>query len=216
MVTPPTAFPRGVVDGVAEPCLMKGIGDGMGAFTKVPGEYVDGGRPVPAYSFTDVPVLWVHLQELHDAVARMRYTWKGRGVDGQRGGQRQGWPAPRLLRKLAPGDGVRRGFLWPSARRPASIAVLTRCRGVSLKGISTEPAWCAATPTSACMGWRPCRTSSLSTRIRPAGRSSFGTRTRIPGTCCRTDGWVVPGGIFGDGHRDFFAAGFAGRAAAVV
>ncbi|MCX7590570.1 MAG: hypothetical protein N2255_02970, partial [Kiritimatiellae bacterium] len=53
--------------------LMAGIGDGR-RFTKVPADYTADGAAIYAESFTDVPPLWIHFTELHEALQRLRFT----------------------------------------------------------------------------------------------------------------------------------------------
>jgi RHS repeat-associated protein len=90
------AFPAGLryKNGLlVQPSLMDGIGTN-GLFTKIPEECVANGVTICAESFIDVPVLWVHLEELHRAIGRMQYsraagTWTANGEMNKRSAQ--GW-----------------------------------------------------------------------------------------------------------------------------
>ncbi|MBM4149239.1 MAG: hypothetical protein FJ224_09350, partial [Lentisphaerae bacterium] len=80
------AFPPGY------PALMDGLGNKCGLFTKVPARHCSGGQGVYSNDFIDVPVLPVHLKELHSVMTRMRYarrigSWRSEGEPNTRGGQ---------------------------------------------------------------------------------------------------------------------------------
>ena len=70
------AFPFGLrYDGdnqLVEPSLMEGIGRN-GYFTMVPADLSEDGELHHGASFSDIPLLWVHFEELHTAISRMRW-----------------------------------------------------------------------------------------------------------------------------------------------
>lgn len=77
---------------LVEPSLMSGIGRN-GYFTAVPPEYTASGAGIYANSFTDVPLLWVHFEELHRLLLRARFTeeeyyaeWLHDGTPNRRSG----------------------------------------------------------------------------------------------------------------------------------
>ncbi len=61
-------------------------------FTRVPGEYRDGGESLLADDFSDVPPLWVHIQELYAAMTAMTCTIRaGRWTADSRPNYRSGY-----------------------------------------------------------------------------------------------------------------------------
>ena len=71
------AFPYGLrydTNGILRlPSLMNGIGNN-GVFTKVPGSLTSGGQTICSNDFVNVPLLWVHFDEIHRALCRMSET----------------------------------------------------------------------------------------------------------------------------------------------
>jgi len=70
--------------------LMEGIGSN-GWFTAVPAGYTTDNNPIYTNNFTNVPVLWIHLDEMQQVLAKMKYTkktgsWISKGENNAKNG----------------------------------------------------------------------------------------------------------------------------------
>ncbi|MFZ2656413.1 MAG: RHS repeat-associated core domain-containing protein [Victivallales bacterium] len=76
--------------------IMDGIGNGSDKFTKVPGKYVSDGTSIYAETFTDVPVLGIHFEELAALInklktARRSMSWTDSWNRFSRASQKDGY-----------------------------------------------------------------------------------------------------------------------------
>ena len=151
---------------LVHPSLMDLIGDGEGNWTQVPAEFTASGKAVYAASFSDVPPLWIHFQELDRAIRSLKYSalpwgvspnWSSHGEDNARSGwggySSGGWAG-------AMADANRAYVNVPAASRD-NRAPAARARGLGSDqaigvqaDVSRSFAYCDVRPL--CTNWPHC------------------------------------------------------------